>query len=56
MKQHKQTCKDAGQRGWASKYGLYDCKYDGKCEEQHSYQGQVFCKRELERAVERGKK
>ena len=57
MKQrNKEICPNAISRGFASKYGLYDCNYEGICEHKHKYNGYVYCKIELDKAVDRGRK
>ena len=52
MKQvNKERCCHAVERGYASKYGLYDCNFTGPCEDRHEYNRQIFCRRELERVI-----
>ena len=57
MKQRtKEKCPHAIEMGFASSYGLYDCSYEGICEDKQEYNGNTYCRKELDKAVDRERK
>ena len=49
-------CPHAIEMGFASSYGLYDCSYEGICEDKQEYNGNIYCRKELENVIRREEK